>query len=57
MTLEDAARDVVNAFTRWSEDASDGTYATYRADDRLTYWKDDDLMAACIKLRQVLDKS
>jgi hypothetical protein len=43
--LRDALEAVASAFTAWSEDWNDGTYA---------YYKSDDLMVACIAARTAL---
>jgi hypothetical protein len=44
--LRDALEAVASAFTAWSEDWNDGTYA---------YYKSDDLMVACVAARAALD--
>jgi hypothetical protein len=43
--LRDALEAVATAFTAWSEDWNDGTYA---------YYKSDDLMVACVAARAAL---
>jgi deoxyribodipyrimidine photolyase len=43
--LRDALEAVASAFTAWSEDWNDGTYA---------YYKSDDLMVACVAARAAL---
>jgi hypothetical protein len=43
--LRDALGAVSTAFTAWSEDWNDGTYA---------YYKSDDLMVACVAARAAL---
>ncbi len=43
--LREKGQAVADAFAAWSEDWNDGSYA---------YYKSDDLMVACVKLREVL---
>ncbi len=43
--LREKGQAVADAFAAWSEDWNDGSYA---------YYKSDDLMVACVKLREAL---
>jgi hypothetical protein len=45
--LRGALEAVASAFTAWSEDWNDGTYA---------YYKSDDLMVACVAARAALER-